>query len=87
MRIPNWRALQAYGCKKPDFLAPGSMNPAGMVGGCWKANLHKEGAKHIPSRGGGRKHTGKATLRIGPYYKDAVFSPVLLIHRPVVNAN
>ena len=73
----NWKALQAFGCLKPEFAPPKDVNLTGMIGGCWKANLHKEGVKHIPSRGGGRKHGGKTTLRIGPYYKDAIFSPVL----------
>lgn len=55
MLITNWKAMQVYGCRHPDFDIPFSIRPKHMAGGCWKANLHKDGTKFQKSSGGSPK--------------------------------
>lgn len=77
--MKNWKALQAYNCLKADFNPPTEINITHMGGGTWRANLHKEGVKHVPSHGGARKRTGRAKLRyvIGRW-KPSIFSPAIV---------
>ena len=75
-RAVNWKALQVYGCMKPDFSPPKDVNVSQMAGGAWKANLHKEGHIHHRSSGGLRKRTMKSKITIGPFYKEKIFNPV-----------
>jgi len=74
--MTNWKAMQVYGCQKQDFNPPGDVSIGGLSGGSWKANLHKDGVKYSPSKGGPRKSTMKATITIGPFKKDKIFNPV-----------
>ena len=82
----NFRALQVSGCLRPkeDFHPPVGVLPRYFGGGSWRANLHKEGTKYILSAGGGRKHTGKTKLRIGPFYKEKIFSPLLIRLKTII---
>lgn len=77
----NWKALQAYGCRKPDFSPPSEVNVRHMEGGCRHANLSKDGVRHVKTRGA-RKATGKAKLTYGNFWKEKIFNPVKLRVNP-----
>ena len=72
--MSNWQALQS-----PKNVAQPNIKPKHFVGGCWKADAHKDGAVRVKSSGGARKSTKRTTFRIGVgIYKDKIFSPVVL---------
>lgn len=60
----NWRGAQAYGCKQPDFKAPGETNISHMAGGSWHANLMKDGTKYLRSSGGSSKPKKKGSRKV-----------------------
>ena len=65
MKQPNYRALQMTGCLQLNRFNPSlDVLPHYFGGATWKANLHKEGRKHEPNRGGPRKPSGKSRLKI-----------------------
>ena len=59
MKNPNFKAIQAFGCKKQDFEAPHEVNVKHMAMGSWHANLAKGGIRHTPT-GGSPKPKKKA---------------------------
>lgn len=63
MSKPDYRALQAYGCKDAKFVAPGEQNVKHMSMGSWRANLAKGGVLSAPSSGGSPKPKKKRKLR------------------------
>lgn len=68
------RSLQLAGC-----LNPVTFNPVQDVlsryfaGATWHANLHKEGNRWLPSRGGARKLSSKSKRKISQLKSDLRF--------------
>lgn len=68
--MTNWKGMQVFGCRKPGFEEPKDVLPGYMAGGCWHANLSKDGARWKRSSGAapaaGRKQRGKRKISVLP---------------------